>query len=43
MRIVQLVVRVIISIVLLCLAYNETGPWTTVILTLIMINNDLLG
>lgn len=40
-KIIQQVFRVLFSLLLLIVAYPETGFWTSLILTLVIINNEV--
>jgi len=42
-KILGIIVRIILTLVLLYLVYNEAGKWTTLCLFLIFINNELVG
>ena len=37
------VIRLILSLLLIYLAYGETGPWTTLALILIMSGNEMVA
>jgi len=40
---IAVIIRLILSVALLYLAYGETGPWTTVILALMFASAEITG